>query len=274
MPRVHAGRSHPERNRGPTAYLPTLSRSILIRNFNRACEKEQAALAKPTTAQMLIKSHMAAKGPRPISQDLSVRRCFNANQPDRSGAPSGREQGSIRLSEFRRVVCRRAEGSRRVPGGGWARSAAILSASASVSRDFPNPGSAESKTTRPRPAFARSQRRSSSTSSSSRATGGERLRARNAAKRPSGAPGPLTSQASIGSTKPSAATGPSARSANSAPTNPRVPAAINTVSTAASDSRAPVRLGASPSAASPGAPSSASSRADRTPAAPPGRSAR
>lgn len=81
--------------------MSTYSLAIdLTRNCNRAYETEQAALAKPGIAQMLIKSHMAAKGPRPIGQDLSVRRCFNANQPDRSGAPSGREQGSIRLSEF------------------------------------------------------------------------------------------------------------------------------------------------------------------------------
>ena len=83
---------------------------------------------------------------------------------------------------------------------------------AASSRDLPMPGSPESRTTRPSPAFACAQRRTSSASSSSRPTSGVRRGACSASKRLSAAPGRSTRQARTGLAKPLTASGRGRRS--------------------------------------------------------------
>ena len=89
--------------------MSTYSLAIdLTRNCNRAYETEQAALAKSGIAQMLIKSHMAAKGPRPIGQDLSVVAALTPISPTAAVRRRGESKVPFGCQNFRRVVCRRS----------------------------------------------------------------------------------------------------------------------------------------------------------------------
>ena len=86
------------------------------------------------------------------------------------------------------LAVRRAE----VAQSGRAAPRRAAPARAASSRDLPTPGSPESRTTRPSPPLACSQRRSSRSSSSSRPTSGARAAAWNASNRLAAAPTPRT----------------------------------------------------------------------------------